>query len=188
MKHYLILLLSLALVGTTAHAEKSSTKKGSKKEKTPIEIQTRNDPAPVNTGPKLVRFAGTAGLGIIDGFFTIGAGFRADYPVWLNKLPVRLGGETGIYRISVTGQGVTIIPIALSAEYAIPAKVSPKVDFYGRAAMGLDVAMAGSTTTTKFHGVLEPGMNFYNKQFFVALPFGTQAGGFLLMPTFGIRF
>lgn len=205
-------LLSLGLAAPQAlaatksgKAPATSKKSSSARQKAPALAPTSTESAS-SSAPLDIRFAATVGIGLNDGNFGFGAGFRADLPVNLEQLRLRVGGETGIYRFSVTGGSFLVFPIAVTGQYAIEGLNLP-VKPYVRAAIGIDivsfstdasasvtlpggqvVSTSASSSGTEFHFVVTPGAMIPDTQFFAELPFGTVAGGFLIMPTVGYQF
>jgi hypothetical protein len=158
------------------------------------------------SGPLDIQFGATVGLGINDGNFGFGAGFRADLPLTLEQISLRVGAETGIYRFSFTGGSLLVFPLVATGQYQIEGLNLP-FKAYVRSAIGIDIVSASvdattvtlpgvgqvstassSDTTVKFHFVVAPGAMIPNTQVFAELPIGTVAGGFLILPTVGYRF
>lgn len=203
MKNILMLVTALLFLNSSSIAQTSdselgtqtqtTTQKSKKKKKRKAVVAPTPTPAPeiVEEAPR-IKYGATAGVGIDDGNFGFGFGFRADYPVYLQNFLMRVGGETGFYYFAPSGGSVSAIPIAATATHSLGYLPGTGLDTYLRVAIGLDIAFASaggySETDGKFHFVIEPGFDFDHGTFFVALPFGTVAGGFLLFPTFGIHF
>ncbi len=205
------IVLSLGFVSTQTFAATQSGKARVNSKKSSNTRQKAPALAPVATAPSSsapldIRFAATVGVGIDDGNFGFGAGFRADLPVNLEQLRLRVGGETGIYRFSVTGGSFLVFPIAVTGQYVIEGTTLPFKP-YVRAAIGIDivsfstdasasvtlpngqvVSSSASSSSTEFHFVVSPGAMIPETQFFAELPLGAFAGGFLIMPTVGYQF
>ena len=142
--------------------------------------------------PAQLQWSATGSLGMNDGNFGFGAGFRGELPVKFKRLTLRIGGETGIYRFAPAGASVWIVPFAVTSAYDLQFTDTNAILPYIRVALGLDVTMfhAGnaSDTSAKLHLVFHPGFDIPNTRYFGELAIGAMGGGFLLLPTFGARF
>lgn len=157
--------------------------------------ETTYSPAPVSSEPR--RSGGSTlnwtpsasfGLGSIDSRFHLGVTGKVETTVDFEGNSIKVGGRTG-FLLSLDDVSGWVIPMTATAgyEFAPQGGLTP----YFNVDLGISIDHVSvatfSDTRVKFAGFVTPGVRFQGN-YFAEMPFGTLAGGFMILPSVGMRF